>query len=191
MCNKKNLLLTTFALFGVALLIITQTAGTSGNQQVNKLEGAWASTMPGSPVLASFVLAPADPSGRRAAMSGKVAVGISVAAYFPDVEPSSLFVGEAVVTGPDTTSYTIIGYMTKKVVPTPTSPFDSVLLGMWVDSGQFTNTAPGKAEGVHHIAYYRPEADTNGDGIPEGAPLFCVEGPGVNTRVTLMTPCKP
>lgn len=191
MCNKKNLLVATVATIGAALLVITQTAGTAGNPQSNKLEGAWISTMPGTPVLASFVLAPTDASGRRAAMSGKLTIGISVAQAFPDAESTGEFTGEAVVTGPDTTKYTIIGYSTKKVVPTPTSPFDTALALIWVDSGEFKTTAPGKAEGVHHIAYYLPQADTNGDGIPEGDPLFCIEGPGVNTRVDIMPPCTP
>ncbi len=186
---SKKLLVATLATSGAVLFIMTQTAGTGGNSQSNKLEGAWTSSMPGTPVLGSFVLAPSDPSGRTAVMSGKVVVGISVAQAFPDAEPTGEFVGEAVVTGPDTTKYTIVGYLTKKLAPP--APFDTALVGIWVDSGEFKTTAPGKAEGVHHIAYYRPDADTNGDGIPEGAPLFCVDGPGVNTRVGLMTPCKP
>lgn len=191
MCNKKKLLVATVAATAAAFLVITQTAGTTGNQQSNKLEGAWTTTMPGTPIVGSFVLAPTDASGRRAAMSGKVTVGFPVSQAFPGAEPSGEFMGEAVVTGPDTTSYTVIGYVTKKVVPTATSPFDTALAAIWVDSGEFKITAPGKAEGVHHIAYYSPDADTNGDGIPEGAALFCIEGPGVNTRVGLMPPCTP
>jgi len=182
MITKKSILAATFAVVGAALLVITQTAGTTADKQENKLEGAWIYTIPGTPVLATMHMSP-DASGRRAAISGQLVVPIPATQAFPDQEFTSDFVGEAVMTGPDTSELTIIGYGTKKVVPTLQSPFDRQIVLIWVDSGTMKFTASGKIEGVQHLAYYRPEADTNGDGLPEGAALYSLDGPAVCTRV--------
>ena len=109
--SKKNIVAATLATVAATLLVITQTAGTIGGQQSYKLQGAWIQTVPGTPVLATMVFSP-DPSGLRASISGKLAVRISAAQAFPDNESGGEFVGEAVMTGPDTAAITVIGYGT-------------------------------------------------------------------------------
>ncbi len=186
MLSKKNILGATLATAAAALLVITQTAGTTASPQSTKLEGAWIYTVPGTPVLATMHMSP-DASGLRAAISGQLVVPIPATQAFPDNEFVSDFVGEAVMTGPYTAEMTIIGYGSKEVVPTLQSPFDRALVLIWVGSGTMKFTASGKIEGVQHLAYYRPEADTNGDGFPEAAPLYSIDGPAVCTRVGLMS----
>ncbi len=187
MFSKKKLVAATLVALTAALLVITQTAGTTGAQPRYKLQGTWIQTIPGTPVLATFVFSP-DPSGLRASVYGKLAVRISAAQAFPDMESSGEFAGEGVMTGPDTARITIIGYGTKRVVPTATAPFDDQLVLIWTSTSEGKFTAPGKVEGANHISYYRPDADTNGDGIPEGPPLYSLDGPAVSTRVGLMSP---
>ncbi len=186
MLSKKTVVPAVVGVLAAALLVITQTAGTVvPTQQACKLQGAWIQTIPGTPVLASIVFSP-EPSGLRASMSGKLAVRITVAQAFPDMESSGDFAGEAVMTGPATATMTIIGYGTKRVVPTETSPFDDQLVLIWTCTSEGKFTAPGKFESINHLAYYRPDADTNGDGLPEGAPLYSIDGPAVCTRIGLL-----
>lgn len=188
MLSKKTVIPAVVGCLGAALLVITQTAGTVVTpQQSCKLQGAWIQTSPGIPLLATMVFSP-DPSGLRASISGNLSVRITVAQAFPDMESSGEFVGEAIMTGPDTARTTIIGYGTKRAVPTAASPFDDQLVLIWTSTSEGKFTAPGKFEGINHLAYYRPDADTNSDGIPEGAPLYTIDGPTVCTRVGLPQP---
>jgi hypothetical protein len=195
MLNKKNILVVTLASAAVALLIITQGAGAGPNAQANKLEGAWIAKAAVGPVQGSYVLTPSDPSGQRATLSGMIQVGIPVQVIFPDLFPeteiSGDFVGEAVMTGPNTGNYTIVGYGRKKLDP-PT-PFQEQVVEIWVDSGQITFTGPGKMQVTHHVAYYHPEADADGDGLPDPGqtPVVCLPAATLDTRVGLMPPCTP
>lgn len=43
-----------------------------------------------------------------------------------------------------------------------------------------------KAEGTHHFALYLPEADVDGDGLPDGgAPLATFDMTTVDTRLSI------
>ncbi len=93
MLSKKSILAATLATAAAALLVITQTAGTTVSRSFSKLQDAWIQTIPGTPVLATMVFSP-DPSGLRASISGKLAVRISAAQAFPDMESSGDFVDQ-------------------------------------------------------------------------------------------------
>jgi hypothetical protein len=194
MFSKKNIVLISIATTSAALLIFTQGAWSGPKAQANKLEGAWIAKSTTSPVQASYVVTPSDPSGRSATISGSLQVRIPIAVVSPefaDVESSSDFVGEAVMTGPSTANYTIVGYGLKKLVP-PT-PFQEQVVLIWVDSGQMEFTGPGKAQLTHSVAYYEPSADANGDGLPDPdqSPVYCIPATTLDTRVGLIPPCTP
>jgi hypothetical protein len=90
-----------------------------------------------------------------------------------------------------TANYTIVGYGLKKL--NPPTPFQEQVVLIWVDSGQLKFTGPGQLENTHHVAYYHPEADTDGDGLPDPGqtPLLCLPATTLDTRVGLMPPCTP
>jgi hypothetical protein len=158
------------------------------------LAGAWIAKSTTSPVQASYVVTPSDPSGHSATISGSLQVRIPIAVVSPefaDVESSSDFVGEAVMTGPTTANYSIVGYGLKKLVPA--TPFQEEVVLIWVDSGQIEFTEPGQALTTHQVAYYYPEADADGDGLPDPdqSPVYCVPATTLDTHVGLIPPCTP
>lgn len=197
MLNKKNLLLVTLAAAAATALVLTQTAATGPNQ-ATKLEGAWIAKVPGTPLQWSYVMSPSDPSGKRAALSGSLQVRIPVDVLFPGLIPqldySSDTTGEIVMTGSDTADFTSVGYGMKKIAPTMEYPFTEQVVLIWVTSGQVKFTGPGKAEVAHHLAYYLPAADADGDGLPDPgqSPILCMPvTTSLDTRVSLMAPCTP
>jgi hypothetical protein len=53
---------------------------------------------------------------------------------------------------------------------------------------------PDKLRVTHHLAYYLPEADGDGDGIPDlgATPFVCLPPTtSIDTRIGLMPPCTP
>lgn len=197
MLNKKNILLVTLAAAAATALVLTQNAA-SGPNQATKLEGAWIAKVPGTPLQWSYVMSPSDPSGKRAVISGSLQVAIPVILMAPDLAPdfdyNSPFSGESVMTERNTAKFTTIGYSIKKVVPSAQYPFLEQVALIWVSSGEIKFTAPGKAETTHHVAFYLPAADGDGDGIPDAdaAPFLCLP-PTISsdTRLNLMPPCTP
>lgn len=194
MLSKKNIVIVTFATVAAALLISTQAARTGPNSHANKLEGAWIAKSATTPLQGSYVLTPSDPSGQRATLSGVVQIGVPSQVLFPSlfggIEKSGDFVGEAVMTGPNTANYTIVGYGRKPL--NPPTPFNEQIVLIWVDSGQVTFTGPGKAQVSHNLAYYLPAADADGDGLPDPgqAPVACLPTTTLDTRVGVIPPCS-
>ncbi len=185
MRSKKSLIVASLSVIGAGLFVFT-TAG-SKEQPGNKLEGAWICK---APLPAPFptaqwtvTFAPTDPAGRAAVVSGSLQVAFS-AVLCPatgqgtppafDGTISRDFIGEAVMTGPQTARITLIGYELAQA--------DQVVF-IYMGTGEMTFTASGKATGTSTLAYYMPETDTNGDGIPEGAPFCVLPGQYEATRV--------
>lgn len=197
MFSKKNLFFTTLAAVAAAAFVVTQSAWTQ--QQPNKLEGAWITKVPGYPIQWISVLSPSDPSGQSAAMSGSLQVRIPIElmypAVFPEVDPniSSAFVGDMVMTGHNKAKWTMVGHGLKKVAPTLESPFMEQVVLIWVASGECKFTGPGKLENTGSIAYYLPDADGDGDGLPDAdaTPVVCLPASSISTRVGQALPCTP
>ncbi len=196
MFSKKNLVLTSVTALGAALLVLTQTASSKITQTANKLEGAWVSKVPGTPMQWTTVFTP-DTSGRRASITGALQVRIPLDLLFPGLPPavdgSYDFVGEAVMTGPDTANATLLGYAFKKVAPSAEYPYGEQVLWIWVGSGEMKFAASGRIETTGSMAIYLPEADADGDALPDPGqtPLICFPIAYPSVRVGLMPPCLP
>lgn len=198
MFSKQQTALTTIGAAALACLLATQVAWTDRASESRRLEGAWIAKVPGTPLRWSYVMSPSDPSGKRAAISGSLQVGIPVDVMFPGVIPqldyNSDMTGEVVMTSPNTADFTVVGYGMKKIAPTMEYPFTEQVVLIWVTSGQVKFTAPGKAEVAHHLAYYLPAADADGDGLPDAgqSPILCLPvTTSLDTRAGLMAPCAP
>jgi len=157
-----------------------------------RLEGAWIAKVTGMPLQWSYVESPMDLLARRASLSGSIQVhippSIVIPGLFADLEYNSPLVGEAVMTGYDTVKFTAVWYGMKKGFP-----FNQIVY-IGVNSGEGTITAPGKAAMTHHLAFYYPSADADGDGLPDPgqAPALCLPPTGtIDTRVAILPPCTP
>jgi hypothetical protein len=163
-------------------VLVTDLAASDPGQGAYKLEGAWiarVTTFNGDPYPFvgqwSYVVVP-DPSGRRAAIHGSVDVA------FPQnpqllSDFNSPIIGEVVMTGPHTVEFNTFWYAIKKG-----SPVNSIVfIGRAWGEGRFL--APGKSEFTHNFEIYLPSADTDGDGLPEGAPVNTFTVTTLDTRV--------
>jgi hypothetical protein len=178
--KRRWIIVPALAFVPVALLLVPRLVE-SGQDGAIKLEGAWIAKVtgmdgvpPGTPLPFqwSYVLAPSA-SGRSASIHGSVDVA------FPELIASdfhSPILGEMVQTGPDTVAYTSIWYHMVKG-----SPDQIVLIGMARGEARFIG--PGKVKGTHHFALYLPDADGDGDGLPEGAPVLTFNATTMDTRL--------
>jgi hypothetical protein len=191
MQTKRNIALAGFGVVLGAVLILTQ-AGWSGVGS-SKLEGAWIAKVPPevAPLQWSYTLVP-DPSGKRPAMYGSIQVHIPPAIVppypFPELEYNSDMVGELVMTGRNTGKFTAVWYGMKRDFP-----FNQIVY-IGVGSGQVRFTGPGKAETINALAFYAPETDGDGDGLPDPgeAPTLCLSAQSQDTRVPMLPPaCTP
>lgn len=182
MLSKRNIALTSLTLFGAAVLVLTQTAGS--NQRANKLGGAWIQSVPETPLLFNGVFVPTDASGRRAALYGSLLVRIPAELYSADLAPTdhgSDYVGEAVMTGPDTAKFTMMGHAIQKVAPSPEYPFFEQVPWLWVANGEIKINGPDKMDCTMSLSVY-PLGE---DGLPDTsqAPMFSMPGSAKMTRV--------
>jgi hypothetical protein len=174
------------------VIIVTQGAWSDRHHSAYKLEGAWiAKVVDPAPLQWTYTLSP-DPDGRSAAMYGSINVGLKPVvlnpALFPDFEYSTDFVGELVMTGPNAMKFTAVWYGMKKGFP-----LDQIVL-IGVNSGTGKFIGPGRTQVTHHLAFYAPSADADGDGLPDPgkAPSFCLPATiSLDTRVPFLQPCTP
>jgi hypothetical protein len=179
--TKRNIVISAMA--AAAAVILVARIGATGPAAENfKLEGAWIAKVPGTPVQWSYTVSP-DPSGRRASLFGYIEVGIKTAVYgyFADSEYQSPLVGEAVIGNDGTIAFSSIWYGIKNG-----SPFNEIVyIGM--NSGHMRPLGPGKMEGTHNLAFYHPDSDQDGDGIPDpgAVPVLSIPAASVDTRLPL------
>lgn len=69
------------------------------------------------------------------------------------------------MTGPDTAKFNSVWYGLKTMPPG--SPLSAQIVYIGVNKGEIKFTGPGKLTGSHHIAYYLPTSDVDGDGLPD------------------------
>ena len=147
-----------------------------------KLEGAWVARVTSYegaeyPYVGqwSYVLQP-DPSGRSATLHGSI--DLKFAQTTPADVFSSPLIGECVLTGPDTARCFVLWYNIQKG-----NPVNQILYIGTVNS-EVTRLGPGSFEVTHHFAIYPPNADADGDGIPEtGSPTKTFAVTTHDTRV--------
>jgi hypothetical protein len=184
MISKKNIVLTSFAALGAALLVLTQTAGSNPGPQSNKLAGAFVMSAPGTPLLFNGVFAPSDPSGHSAAIYGSLLVRIPAELWDPDVAPvehGGDYVGEAVMTGPDTAKFTVVGHGIQKVTPSLEYPFFEKVAWVWVGNGELKFNGGGTIDWTFTLTDYPP--GENGLADTSKPALFSMQGAGKMTRV--------
>jgi hypothetical protein len=194
MLSKKNIALTILAAAGGTLLILSQSAWGDQHGNSAKLEGAWVAKMPGTPFQWNYVLTPTEPCGQRATLWGTFTIPIPGALYgLPtQYQPEELSVisGEVVMTGRNEAKGTVIWWGLKNTVPgDPAYPIKQVV-HIGVNSFTLSFTAPGKAQVTHHMKFYDPSADANGDGLPDPGqkPVFPVP-PTTSIDVTSIDTC--
>jgi len=188
MKTKRNLALALLGVAAGAIVILTQTAWSDRNHQPFKFEGAWIGKAPGTPLTWTYTLAPSDSSGRRAALTGGFVTGDpTLFGLFPDAKTSTPFVGDCVVTGHDSGTYTALHYGMKNGASGPE------IVYIVMDAGTITQKAPGRLEVVHTLAIYLPAQDADGDGLPDKgqSPIACVPVPSLDTRLPIVAPCQP
>ena len=183
MFTKKHLILVTAGVVLATGAILTQTAA-SNQPPSNKLEGVWTASMPGTPFHWSYILAPIDPSSRRALIKGQFIVPIPADAVFPQLaneEYLSESWGEVEMTGADTSRGSAMWYGMKAGVSGP----EIVNIGVTIFEGKFV--APGKLEMKHRMAFYSP----NATGIVTEADTPFLVYPEVVTSVDTRMPILP
>jgi len=156
---KRKFTLAVLVASAVVWLPAAQVVAADVKMGANKLEGAWVSKVQEVPLQWSFVLVP-DASGRRASLHGSIDVGL--ASFGPTVTTTPLL-GELVMTGPASAKFTSVWYGRT----TTTGPLSATIVYIGMNQGKIELTGPGKSVSTHHIAYYAPSSDADGDGYPD------------------------
>lgn len=161
-------------------------AFSGGNSAAYKMEGAWVARCVEVPLQWSWDYVP-DSSGRRATANAHFDVGpvISDLGFGVATKDSHILI-EAEMTGPDTLVFSAVWYGLKEPSTILPGVLTADIVYIGVDKGVLTFVAPGKALGVHHIEYYLPSQDADGDGFPdpgEDPVLPMEELHSVNTRL--------
>ena len=183
--RRKTIVTVAVAATVATIALFAATGASAGDDTGYKLEGVWVAKVQGSPVQWTYTLSP-DPSGRRAALTGFIQVGVKPAllGIFTDTEFTSPIVGELVMRADGVTVFNSVWYGMKAGFP-----FDEIVyIGM--NSGEARRTADNKAEGTHNIAYYDPSSDQDGDGLPDpgAVPVLVLPVTTVDTRLPLSPP---
>lgn len=191
MITHTKTILATLTTGAAVALLATQTAWSKPKGGANKLAGSWVAKATTNPVQATYSLIP-DPSGHHASIIGSLQVQIPASGTPGSPVPgadvlSPTFTGEAVMTGPDTATYSVVGYGVNTGVPFAGIAF------IWVDSGEIEFLPSGQTQVTHHVAYYLPEADANNDGLPDDGqdPVLCLSTVTLDTRIGVRAPCAP
>jgi hypothetical protein len=179
MKTKQYAALAIMAVAAGAFLALSPHAQSDANKrQAMQLEGTWVAKVPGMPAQWNYVLTPTEPSGRRASVYGVFTVPIPGFLYgqppqFKSDELSA-FLGEVVLTGRNEAEGRVIWWGLKNTVPSQTYPFEKQVVVIGVDSFTVSLMASGKTQVTHRMKFYDPDADADGDGLPDSGqdPVF-------------------
>ncbi len=165
------------------------------------LGGAWVQSVEptgpmapdAQPAIIYETLTPLDPAGDVYAYRQSYAnPDNTLGGLLPDADLGGEMVGTAVRTGPNTYSFTLVGYAAKS------RPNDrGEIQGILVSSGTMTLTGPDtRIDSSMVMSLYGPDADINpADGLPdEGTdPMLCIAFPEDYTakRIPVLPPCTP
>jgi len=182
MKTKRNIAIAALGVAFGTVLVLTQAAWSDGHHQMLKLEGSWIGRVPGAAETWAYVLAPCDPTGKRASLSAStVNIDGTWGGMFPGAYFSAI-VGDVVRTGWDTARVKSVFYGVTN------GPAGLEIVYIDVETDTVKQTGPGKLETTHTHAVYLPTQDTDGDGLPEpGQTPVLVYGPytSIDTRVAL------
>lgn len=171
------------ALLGALALCLVASGAAFADKPGNgafKLEGAWIARVVGTNGQWTYVVSP-DNSGRHATAHGSIDVGFATSAFGP-VDSFSPLLVDVVVTGPKTAKFSSIWYGLRKLNAS-TYTHEIAYIGM--NHGTLTSVGPGKVMGMHHLDYYLPIQDADGNGLPDPGqqPVASVEFQTDETRL--------
>ncbi len=148
-------------LFAVMVVLAASIAWSGPREECVKLEGAWVATVAENGALSLVTFAP-DPSGRTATWRNQIILPPEVVAYLQGLVPGfSGFtdeIGEQVMTGPNTATYTARWYYLVDGSPAL----------VCLDNASVTFTSPTQLSIVHEFTVYY--ADEYGQ--PVGDPVL-------------------
>ncbi len=183
MITKKSIAITAIGVVVAVFLVGSQSAWTDRANDPLKLEGAWTAKVPGTSLVWTYTLVPADLSGRSAVLQGTIHVGIdpTLAGAFPDAQYLTPLVGEATITSQKSATYTALLYAMKVGDGGPEVVYTLMSFG------QILKTGTGRLDVKHHFHIYLPSQDSNGDGIVRQSetPYLCIPVQSVDTRVPM------
>jgi hypothetical protein len=164
-----------------------------GGAWLQSVEPTGPMTPDAQPAIIYETLTPLDPAGDVFAYRQTYAnPDTTLGGLLPDADLGGEMVGTAVRTGPNTYSFTLIGYPAKT-----RSNNRGLILGILVSSGTMTLTGPNtRMDSNIAMSLYGPDADISpADGLPDDGtePMLCVGFPEdyVVKRIPLMPPCTP
>jgi len=183
MITKKSIVITAVGAAVAAFLVVSQSAWTDRASDPLKLEGAWVAKVPGTSLVWTYTLVPADLSGRSAVLQGTIHVGIdpTLAGAFPDAQYLTPLVGEAAIASQKSATYTALLHAMKVGEAGPEVVYTLMSFG------QILKTGPGRVEVKHHFHIYLPSQDSDGDGIVRQSetPYLCIPVQSIDTRVPM------
>jgi hypothetical protein len=152
------------AVIAASLLLVSPVSAGPSASSALKLGGAWVASDVDSPLQWSYTVS-ADPSGRRGTGYGTINAGLYVPGISELADLISPFVIDLEMTGKDTVKFNSVWYGLKKLPPGGLLSTEVAYIGMnW---GELKIIGPDRAEGTHHIEFYLPFQDADGDGLPD------------------------
>lgn len=167
--SRRKIVTAVMAAVATGALTVTPVTAAGDGMGAVKLEGAWIAKGVELPLQWTFVLSP-DSSGRRAALHGSIDVGTGSGAAF-GADYASPIIGQLVMTGSDSGKFSTMWYGIKRL---PSGPLSATIVYIGVNKGEVKFVGQGEAISTHHLAYYLPSSDADGDGLPDdgATPVF-------------------
>jgi hypothetical protein len=139
--------------------------GMAGNGPgFHKLEGAWIAKAPEVGGQWTYVLCP-NSSGHRASGHGSIEMGFNVEGLFGPSDDTSPLLIQLEMTGRDTAVAYSIWYGRRELPLTSPVSHELVFIGTARSTIEFTS--PDELTAIHDFAFYSPDKDADGDGLPD------------------------